>query len=149
VNIPNKDEWQDPDEIVFLTVEELIEAHSDIIDFATPGEPKDILNYGRLEAAVMAPQQTFGGEYLYPSLYEMAAAYLYGLAMGHAFQQGNKRIAFAACVAFLKMNGLRLKMSHKDAAILTLQVVNHEIDRDDLVRVLREHTEPIEIENAV
>ena len=42
-------------------------------------------------------------------IFELAAAYLYGLAKNHAFVDGNKRIAFAAADVFLRINGWRLR----------------------------------------
>ncbi|MEP4198304.1 MAG: type II toxin-antitoxin system death-on-curing family toxin [Aliishimia sp.] len=39
------------------------------------------------------------------SLFEIAAAYAFGLAKAHAFVDGNKRTAFVTAVTFLRMNG--------------------------------------------
>lgn len=86
----------------------------------------------------MAPRQTFGGQYLYQSLAEMAAAYLVGLALNHAFESGNKRVAFAACSTFLRMNGYRLTLTQNEAVELTLNVVNHVWDREKAAQVIEE-----------
>ena len=37
---------------------------------------------------------------------ELAAAYAYGIAKGHAFVDGNKRTAFVTALTFLRLNGL-------------------------------------------
>ena len=66
----------------------------------------------------------------------MAAAYLIGLAQNHAFVQGNKRVALAACSTFLQMNGYQLTLTQADAVSLTMAVINHEIGRDEVVAVL-------------
>jgi death on curing protein len=131
------------DKYAFLTVEEVIQIHADVIDEIMPGEPKDVLDLGRLEAAVLAPQQTFGGEYVYSSVYHMAAAYFHGLATGHAFQQANKRIAVVACGAFLRLNRLRLTLSDDQVVDATFRVLSHELDRDGLARLIEEHCEAI------
>ena len=39
-------------------------------------------------------------------LFEIAAAYAYGIAKAHAFVDGNKRTAFVAAFTFLRLNGL-------------------------------------------
>ena len=41
-------------------------------------------------------------------LFDLAAAYAFGLATNHAFNDGNKRTAWSACVLFLKVNGVEL-----------------------------------------
>jgi death-on-curing protein len=51
----------------------------------------------------------------YESLSEQAAALLQSFAMNHAFIDGNKRVAWAASMVFLRMNGYRVRIS-ADAA---------------------------------
>ena len=41
-------------------------------------------------------------------LFDLAAAYAFGLASNHAFHDANKRTAWACCVLFLKVNGVEL-----------------------------------------
>ena len=41
-------------------------------------------------------------------LFDLAATYAYGLASNHAFNDANKRTAWACCVLFLKVNGVEL-----------------------------------------
>ena len=40
-----------------------------------------------------------------PTLYELAAAYGFGIAKNHPFADGNKRAAFLASAVFLELNG--------------------------------------------
>lgn len=103
----------------------------------TPNEPKGMKDRGLLESAVMAPQQTFDGKPLYGSLAEMAAAYLIGLAQNHPFLQGNKRIVLAACSTFLRMNGYQLTLTQEEAVALTMAVINHEKEREQVVAILK------------
>jgi death-on-curing protein len=37
-------------------------------------------------------------------LYDLAAAYAFGISRNHAFHDGNKRTAWASCIAFLQLN---------------------------------------------
>ena len=39
-------------------------------------------------------------------LFDIAAAYAYGIAKAHAFVDGNKRTAFVAAFTFLRLNGV-------------------------------------------
>ena len=40
-----------------------------------------------------------------PDVFEVAAAYAYGICKAHAFIDGNKRTAFVAAFTFLRLNG--------------------------------------------
>jgi death on curing protein len=133
------DEGGEIDEnLAFLTVEDVKELHEALIRQFSPRESLTLLDAGRLESAVMAPQQSFGGNYLYQSLAEMATAYLIGLALNHPFENGNKRVAFAACSMFLRMNGYRLTLTQDEAVELTLNVVNRHWDRDKACQVIED-----------
>lgn len=55
--------------------------------------------------------QTFGGEYLYPSIEEQAAHLLYFVIKNHSFTDGNKRIGAFLFVWFLEKNKYRFKKS--------------------------------------
>lgn len=62
------------------------------------GNPKDQSFQGILGSIV----QTFGGEYLYPSVEEQAAHLLYFVIKNHPFSDGNKRIGAFLFVWFLE-----------------------------------------------
>jgi death-on-curing protein len=81
---------------------------------------------GLLDSAVHAPQASFGGEFMYPSLYDMAAVYLIHLASNHAFVDGNKRTAWWSEKAFLKMNGVSIKPRWDDIVGLMIKVASGE-----------------------
>lgn len=49
-------------------------------------------------------------------LFDLAAAYAFGVAANHAFNDANKRTAWACCVLFLKANGVGLAVAVSDAA---------------------------------
>ena len=55
--------------------------------------------------------QTFGGQYLYPSMEEQAAHLLYFIIKNHPFSDGNKRIGAFLFIWFLERNKHRLKKS--------------------------------------
>lgn len=44
-----------------------------------------------------------------PDVFEVAAAYAYGIAKAHAFVDGNKRTAFVAAFTFLRLNGVLVR----------------------------------------
>jgi death-on-curing family protein len=53
--------------------------------------------------------QSFGGEYLYPSIEEQAAHLLYFVIKNHPFSDGNKRIGAFLFIWFLQRNQHHLK----------------------------------------
>lgn len=53
--------------------------------------------------------QSFGGEYLYPSIEEQAAHLLYFIIKNHPFSDGNKRIGAFMFVWFLQLNQHHMK----------------------------------------
>jgi death-on-curing protein len=59
-----------------------------------------------LDAALHMPQAQFGGEFLHPTVFHMAAAYGFHLSQNHPFLDGNKRTAGMAMFTFLRLNGL-------------------------------------------
>ncbi|WP_416235773.1 type II toxin-antitoxin system death-on-curing family toxin [Nostoc sp. UHCC 0252] len=103
------------------------------------GESLNILNEGLLDSALFLPQATFGGEYLHPTICEQASAYLFHLACNHAFEQGNKRTAFAAMVTFLNTNNYDIAITEEEAEKLTVQVVTHEISKEELPTILKNY----------
>ena len=64
----------------------------------------------------------------YESVEEKAAALLHSLLRNHALIDGNKRLALAATIAFLGVNGRRLALSNDQAYELIIEVVTGELD---------------------
>ena len=129
--------------VEFLTIEQVKWLHEEAIRRCSPKESLAIRDRGLLESAVMSPQATWGGAFLYSSVVEMAAAYLISLNQNHAFENGNKRVAFSACSTFLRMNGLRLTLSQNEAVGITLAIASHKMEREEAVALLEGAVEPL------
>jgi death-on-curing protein len=91
-------------EIIFLSVNDVLLAHADTLE--EEGGLAGVRDHGLLDAAVAMPRQQFGGAYLHEDLAAMAAAYLFHIAQNHPFNDGNKRAAALAALAFLTVNGV-------------------------------------------
>jgi prophage maintenance system killer protein len=61
------------------------------------------------KSSLQSVVQTFGGQYLYPSIEEQAAQLLYFVIKNHSFSDGNKRIGAFLFVWFLEKNKHRFK----------------------------------------
>ena len=64
----------------------------------------------------------------YESLEEKAGALLHSLARNHALVDGNKRLALAATIAFMGLNGYRLTLTNDEAYTLVIEVASGLLD---------------------
>lgn len=90
----------------FLTLAEIMEIHRLLIE--RHGGNPGIRDRGLLESALAVPEASFGGEFLHPTLFSMAAAYACHIAENQPFVDGNKRAALGAALVFLDMNGVSI-----------------------------------------
>ena len=96
---------------------------------------------GMLESALARPQQKH--HYGVTDIFELAAAYLFGIAKNHPFVDGNKRTAFVAADLFLYFNGYSLEAEPFDVIAFVLAVAAGEIDEDGAARFFRDFCVPI------
>lgn len=109
--------------MIYLDLEDLLHVAA-----RTLGSDPVIRDYGLLEAALARPQASAHGEDAYPDLHAKAAALLHSLARNHALVDGNKRLALAATIAFLGINGQRLTLANDAAYELVMAVATGETD---------------------
>lgn len=123
------------EDIVFLSVDDLLLLHSDTIEI--DGGSHGMRDYGLLDAAVAMPRQQFGMDYLHEDLAAMAAAYLFHIAQNHPFVDGNKRAAVLSSLVFLKLNGIDDLPDSKELESITLRVAAGELGKDALTQWMR------------
>jgi death-on-curing protein len=92
-----------------------------------------------LEAALARPLQR-RAYHADADLAELAAAYAHGLATGHPFHDGNKRIAFVAMVVFLELNGARLEADEAEVVTVMLSLAAGETTEEQLASWVRTRT---------
>jgi len=101
-----------------------------------------VRDMGLLESALARPQTTVFGEEAYVGLNQKAAALCHSIARNHALVDGNKRLALAALMAFLGLNGRRLTLSEDAAYDLVYGIASGALDDvDEIGRILDEGTE--------
>jgi len=121
----------------FLTLNEVLALHSQLISLF--GGTSGIRDLGSLEAAIAQPRMTFGGEDLYPSVAEKAAALGYSLIKNHPFVDGNKRVGHAAMEVFLVLNGFEIQSSTDEQEQVILQVASGEKKREEFEDWVKSH----------
>ena len=123
---------------LFLTFDEVLALHAD--QLARYGGEVGLLAPDLLSSALAVPRATFGGEFLHPTLHEMAAAYLFHVCQNHPFLDGNKRTALAACLAFLWLNDHEVIADPDELTELVLGVARGEVAKADIAVFLRSHS---------
>ncbi len=120
-----------------LSVSAVKAIHAEVL--VAHGGASGIRDEALLESAVAAPQATMMGQPLLSDPIEVGAAYLFYLCRNHAFVDGNKRTALAACLVFLESNGLlptsTLPVDEWEGFVLDLAA--SKIDRNETTRRLR------------
>jgi death-on-curing protein len=117
-------------DLIFLSSEDVMRIQERVL--ARDGGLAGVRDLGLLSAAVMMPQQGFGGVYLHEDLAAMAAAYLYHISKNHPFRDGDTRTALAAALTFLIANGASSLPTENDAAETTLGVAAGQMSKDEL-----------------
>ncbi len=121
----------------FLDTDEVLLIHADQIE--RYGGGLGVRDNGLLESAMAQPQATFGGQWLHPTLFEMAAAYLFHLVENHPFLDGNKRVGTAAAIVFLKTNGFNIRAADEEMTNFVLEVAQGRINKSVIAEFLRSH----------
>jgi death-on-curing protein len=117
----------------------IVEAiHFDLL--STHGGMRGLRDEGALESAIARPRQKAAYEESV-DVAALAAAYAFGLARNHPFNDGNKRIAFVVAAVFLELNGLRFQAPEPDAAKKMLALAAGELTEDELAAWIRANSQ--------
>lgn len=93
-----------------------------------------------LESAMMEPRASFGKQYLYENLFEMAAAYTYHIIKNHPFIDGNKRAGILIGITFLNLNGIEINASDNKLYQLTIDIASSKKNKKQISRFLKKHS---------
>lgn len=121
----------------YLTLNEVLAVHAQVM--TQSGGAVGVLSLPALESALAQPRMIFGGEDLYPTLVEKAAALGHSLIANHPFTDGNKRTGHAAMEVFLMVNGFAIQVSVDEQERVILQVAAGEMKREEFIEWLRRH----------
>jgi death-on-curing protein len=105
---------------------------------AEHGGSLGIRDLGMIESALGRPQNLL--LYNEPDIFDLAAAYGYGIAQNHGFIDGNKRTAYVVTRLFLILNGYDISASALEKVITFEKVGKGEIDQAALASWLRSYS---------
>ncbi len=108
--------------MIFITIQEIIDDHAELIQ--QYGGLDGIRDLGLLASALDMPKTSMFGEYLHPTIFDKAAAYLFHIVCNRPFLDGNKRTGTVAALTFLRQNRLHIKFTEKQAFDLEELVVS-------------------------
>lgn len=123
--------------IVFLSRKQVDKLHDEMIELygGLPGVRDDNM----IESAIGAPKASFGGQLLYKTIHEMAAALLVGLACNHGYSDGNKRTAAHTVDTFYLMNGYVLQVDDDTFADFVERIAVEKPAREKITDFLESH----------
>ena len=125
-------------QIKFVTLPQAKAIHEQ--QLALFGGTTGIIDEGKLESALYRPVNiaNYNPD---ASLYELAAALGYGIAINHPFLDGNKRTAFIVMAVFLEINQIRLTASEVDVVNVMLGIASGTTSEEMLCNWLQKNTE--------
>ncbi len=121
----------------FLNLDEVLALHAE--QLRRFGGASGVREASLLASALGAPQASFGGEYLHPTLPEMAAAYLFHLTKNRPFVDGNKRTALAAALVFLRLDDVGIEAPDTQLYNLVMAVAEGRETKAGAAAFFRQH----------
>jgi len=121
-----------------ITIDSALKLHE--LSIKKYGGSDGIRDRGLLESAIARPYQTFGGEDLYPTVYEKAAAIAESLIINHPFVDGNKRTGFLGMLAILEEGNLQITLSNDVIYEFVIKISTGEIGFEQIVDWLKQNT---------
>lgn len=122
---------------VWLEIELALAIHDR--QLAEYGGGTGLRDAGALESALARPvnKWTYGED----DRCALAAAYAYGIARSHPFADGNKRTAWVLARLFLRLNGLTLSFTAREAVDTVVALAAGELTEEELADWFRRHVE--------
>lgn len=116
-----------------LTSDDVLLIHEDVI---TKDELQGLAGDKSLDAVIARVDNRihFG---MIRDEYDLAATYAVVIAVGHLFNDANKRTAFTAMETCLRINGHIFEFKVKDVSQMIVKVAQGQVDEAELARYLR------------
>lgn len=127
--------------LAWITKAQLLTMHDE--QLAEHGGAQGLRDEGLLESALARPKNLLAYADSRPSLHQLAAAYMSGIARNHPFVDGNKRTAMLAGFVFLELNGWFVNATQEDAYLVTLDLAAGRLTEEELAQWFEQNTAPL------
>lgn len=125
-----KPEFLEPDVVLFMHDQALREY----------GGTQGLKSEDLLHSALARPENRWHyAESEAPDMATLAAAYAYGIARNHPFNDANKRTAWSCCVLFLKVNGVRIQVHAPEAVEVMVTLASGGMEEEAFAAWLRQY----------
>lgn len=121
-----------------VTKEIILKLHE--LSITRYGGSRGIRDEGLKDSAIARPYQTFGGEDLYPTVFEKAAAIAESIIINHPFIDGNKRTGFLAMLAILEDSKIGIIVTNEDIYRFVIAISTGESKFEQIVTWLKQNT---------
>lgn len=123
---------------VWLSFDIVVAVHSESI--RQYGGLDGLRDEGLLHSALGKPQNVY--QYESQDIFDLAAAYGYGIARNHAFVDGNKRTVLASMAVFLGLNGYTLFAPDPSTVDVIVDLASGKPPQSDLDKWLKDLSFP-------
>lgn len=134
-------------DVEFLDSDTVLYLHDAAI--AAHGGSVGLNDANMLESALARPRNRHAyaetGEL---DLFDLAAAYAFGLVKNHAFRDGNKRTGWVAAIVFRSQNGTEVDVCDQDAIDAVIQLATDVLSENGFAAWLRSHQQAAPPPNA-
>ena len=120
------------------------ELNNFLTSFKDPPPKFENTNFDNLDSVIHAPQLTYDGADLYPTIYDKACCYFYFINKTHPFENGNKRLSIVATSTFLVRNGFDFTLDednmYKFATTISTSNERQDNEKKQVVEYIHNHT---------
>jgi death on curing protein len=107
------------------------------------GGSSGVRDMAMLKSAIYRPFASYGGDDLYQDIYLKAGALIQSVVKNHPFIDGNKRTAFVAAYAFLKLNRIQMIISNAKVTKFMVRVSKDNLSVDEISDWLKKNSKEI------
>jgi death-on-curing protein len=127
--------------VKYLQADEILLIHSMVVD-ETSGS-HGVRDTRAVMGLVESPKQSFGGNELYPTIFEKAAVYARDILMLHPFIDGNKRTGMVASSIFLENNGYDMATKEGEIETYAVRIVTEKLEIKDIANWFKQHSKKV------
>ncbi len=125
----------------YLTVNEIVSIHDHYVKKF--GGSLGIRDDGLLESAVFRCQTSFGGNDLYETIFDKAAAIFHSMIFDHPFIDGNKRAAIMSAISLLVRNSHDFKATDEEIEDFPLVAEKTRPEISEIASWFKKHSKKI------